>query len=43
MELPSSQWLITEVYNQKIVRPLEDKMENKIRSRTRNSTWILQK
>lgn len=29
--------------NQKIVRSLEPKMENKIRFRTRNSSWTLQK
>lgn len=32
-----------EIYNEKIVRPLENKMENEIRVRTKNSTWMLQK
>lgn len=43
MELPSFQWLTIGVYIQKIVKPLEDKMENEIKFKTRNSTWILQK
>lgn len=43
MELPSCQWLNIGVYNQKTVRPLEDKMENKISFRIRNSIWTLQK